>query len=396
MKFDGKTWFVLITVFSILLYLGFFQRDWYRHLSGDPQLYHSIAVRVFEKSDVLGFERAFLYPPGANLFFGVVERLGGKEFGIILAAFNCVFLAILFFLYQKTRSGWLWAPIVLSAGPIILFRYDLIPILLIIIGTMLFNKNAHLASGLVFGVAIVTKIFPVFLIPYFGLNFLVTKNWKGGAKFFFGLFAGITSLLVGYLLLSGQSPGLLIEGFNYNFSKSIHVESVLGTILTLIARFNFATAPWVEFTNGVLSLSFQYTMGRDRLFRYLWLVFMGGFYVLLFIQRKRVARIIKFEVIVTVLLFLIVVSNVLSPQYLLWPFLLLPLMKISTRDFLLACSALVLTQIVYPLFYEDLYWVFYKSWEHAWVFAALFLRNLILVLLGLRLLWVYVVTSKNR
>jgi hypothetical protein len=396
MKVDLKAWAALVIVFSALLYMGFFQRSWYHHLSGDPQLYSSIAIRIFEHRDVPGFERAFLYPPGANLFFGVIEILGRNNFGVVLASINLCLLAFLFFLYKKFGTGWLWVPISLSAGPIMLFRYDLIPILLVISGTIFFIKKSYLISGLVFGLAISTKIYPIFLIPYFGLNLLVTKNLRGGSGFILGLALGSIGIAVGYLLLSGQTITSLIEGFNYNFSKSIHVESVLGTILTLIARFNFSTAPWVEFTNGILSLSFQYTMGRDRLFRYMWMVFMVGLYVLLYIKRKNIATKIRFEVIATVLLYLIVVSNVLSPQYLLWSFFLLPLIKFPISNLLLVCAVLVLTQIVYPLYYEDLYWVFYKSWDHAWVFIALLLRNIILVILVLKSIQAYVLSPKYR
>ncbi len=81
-----------------------------------------------------------------------------------------------------------------------------------------------------------------------------------------------------------------------------------------------------------------------------------------------------------------------SPQYLLWPAFLLPLLDpeiLKTRfwkiNLLIILISLALTQYVYPVDYETLIYDFYHTGANAHTFLALAVRNLLLVILTVRI-----------
>ena len=104
---------------------------------------------------------------------------------------------------------------------------------------------------------------------------------------------------------------------------------------------------------------------------------MSVFYVYIFKKIKS----FKVEIPFLLILLFLIFSKVLTPQYLFWSVLLLPLFARSKLVLFTTALILLLTQYIYPLHYNDLIWKFYVDGSQSLVFYILVLRNFLMVLL---------------
>jgi hypothetical protein len=99
---------------------------------------------------------------------------------------------------------------------------------------------------------------------------------------------------------------------------------------------------------------------------------------------------------------IVATSQVISPQYLYWPFLLVPSLAANTLkdnfwkiNLVLIFIIFLLTQIVYPLNYNMLVFAFYGARHDEWIFWVMTTRNLILLLLAIRLFYRFIILGKK-
>lgn len=374
----------LILAIAIVVYLGFAQK-WHFTLSGDLQnYYYPIAKHIFTPATLI-------YPPGANLFFMLLPSVSFDIYQIAFVAANIILVFILAFL---TKRPGLLSILVLCAGPIVLFRFDLLVLTLLLFSIVAFQKEKHLLSGFFLGLATMTKLFPAVLLPYFLLVFWLQKrNFKLIIAF---LTSFVFATLLTFFLYAGvtQQNGMtILKDMNTVFSVSVHMESVVGSILTVITAFTNPGPHGVDFTNALWVLDPLYFFGHARIFKFISPLMMATVYLWVIYKQKRGPS-FQIKDCLLIILALVVASQIFSPQYVLWPaflFLLLSDKDLGTRfwkiNLFLLLAGLVGTQLIYPLNYGELI-DFFNQGINTHLFIILALRNLMLVILTLRLLFV--------
>ena len=250
--------------------------------------------------------------------------------------------------------------------------------------------------------ATMTKIFPMVLLPYFLLlTFKKTKSLIPPIKL--GIVFSVTILISAtlYMLIFKDKPSSIFEMLNYNFAKSVHIESLLGTTLTAMTMVKYPGAHEIGFFNGLFVLTPLYFFGHSRIFRFTNMVGFAFTYALIVFSWKRITK-MSVEICLIIILTLIVTSQVISPQYLIWPFLLVPLLpvkRLATRfwkiNLILITLIFLCTQYVYPLHYNELIFNFFGSGKSSEVFWVNFSRNIFILALTVRLWFSFLFKSSE-
>ncbi|MEK7127699.1 MAG: glycosyltransferase 87 family protein [Patescibacteria group bacterium] len=368
-----KLFFILSIL--ILVFLGFQQR-WYDTLSGDLRnVYFPLA-----QTHLPGIS---IYPPGANLFFML---LPSNNLQIFQWAFIIVNILLLIIIAKLTKKPALLALIILAAGPILLFRFDLLVMLLVVVAIISFQRNNFYLSAVFLGIATITKLFPIILLPYF----LFTLNRRKILPYllFFILPIAVISLI--YSLVTGQDLLTILNKANGAFTVSVHVESVMATVLTTITAVTNPGPHGLLFKDALWSLDPLYFLGHARIFKFITPIVIAVTYFLIYLKQKT----FEVRVCLLIILTLIISSQLLSPQYVVWPAILFLLIdKPGRLNIILILLILFLTQLIYPLNYGE-FLDFYNKGINLPLFLILAARNLTLVILTLRL-FVNVISSMN-
>ncbi len=366
-------------VISLLtvIFLGT-QKRWLDILIGDLRgTYYSVSSYFWSHGNLTDFVGVSAYPPGANLFFIMLPAVSLEFNQWSLIIINCLFL---FFIARLTKRPTLLALIILAAGPIILFRFDLLVMLLVVLAIVTFRQNSFYLSGIFLGAATITKVFPVILFPYFILVLFVSNRQKI-LPWLSAFFLSALSIFVGYFLLTNQDPRAVIAQTTGGLSSSIHVESVMATALTLITAITNPGPHGLEFVNARWNISPLYFLGHARLFKLISPFFVTLVYAFILFRYKT----FKIAGGLLIILTLLITSQLLSPQYIIWPAILVLLMdKIDRITIFFLVAALVSTQIIYPLNYGE-FLDFYNKGINGHLFLIMVIRNLSLVILTLRL-----------
>ncbi|MDO8514954.1 MAG: glycosyltransferase 87 family protein, partial [bacterium] len=319
-----------------------------------------------------------IYPPGASLFFMLFPTGSLDLYQWSFVTINCLFLLII---ARLTKRPNMLALIILAAGPILLFRFDLLVMLLVVLSIVTFRRNNFWLSGMFLGFATITKLFPVILIPYF-LLVLFFNNRQKIIPWFLAYFVSIVSIFVFYVLFTGFDWLDVVLRSGGAFGVSVHVESVIATVLTLVTAITNPGSHGLEFKEALWALNPLYFLGHARIFKLISPVIITLVYGFILFQKKTFAITKCLLIILT----LLITSQLLSPQYVIWPAMLILLEeKINKINIILLLLALVLTQIIYPLNYGE-FLDFYNKGINLHLFLIMTARNLILVILTMRLL----------
>jgi hypothetical protein len=150
-----------------------------------------------------GFE--FQYPPYCLPWFMLAasfpdEHTGVRVFTLEMSAVDALIKALLLvagFRWLKSWRAWVPFAVFTTAGVlqyfIFLKRFDLIPAAMTLAATLLLAAGSPLASGLFVALGAGTKLYPVLMIPTFGL-----VAWRAGnvRRFVIGLAAGSAPLFL--------------------------------------------------------------------------------------------------------------------------------------------------------------------------------------------------------
>lgn len=367
----------LITIFVIvILYLESQNTMWRFHLVSDLRVFQEVALGRFDPA----------YLPGGLLFMLVPSLInGGYEQAFILI--NCVLLFVHFIIYEKIGgrvNSLVFLGILLMSGPILLFRFELLVSVLVLLSVILWGKGKYLISALFLGISVSTKLYPLVLFPYFCLLYLSKKVVLA--------FAVGVSLPFICLLFAGGSLDIFTISLSSNTLKPIGVESVPATILTVASMVTNGLPPKIYLGGGVWGLV---EGANSAVLSVLVFLIMAGFYAIMFLKNG----IKKFSigaVYFLVLVFLFFSKN-LNPQYLYWFILIFPLVKYTEKGRKDYCVLAVLimavslfNQLIYPVFFTE-FLNFFAGGVGNWVFYINLLKNvslLALVVLSFRYIFV--------
>ena len=269
----------------------------------------------------------------------------------------------LFFVKRKT----LFLLSLLFLGPILLFRFDALVTLLLILSFVSFQKNRPSWSGFWLGLATGLKVFPVIILPYLLLILFKQKQLKSLLTLMI-YFAEALLLPVLIFWLLGGNREQIVNALDFHNLKLISIESLPGSLITGWSLITRGAPPALLAGYGIWAVP-----GPAILFNRLWLLPIGLVYY--FIYRRSV-KVFNWNIPLVLILTFLVFSKNLNPQYIWWFMALLPFVKAGRLIWILTLVVALLNQLVYPIFYTTLIEEFYQKNQSYWIYYLLLLRNL--------------------
>ena len=391
-------------IFSIILAIVYilFQSlhpAYYMHLFPDVFAFHDRALFYFENLTLenLGYNE---YQPGAIAFFitlSPVFFLGQsiETFKWALFAANIGFILIIagFFIRMKKTAGvFLLSLLLVFLGPILLFRFDLLVILLTIFSFHLWEKNQKGLSMAVLAFAVITKVYPVIFLPY-----LLFQSFKSGKKteilylFFIFLACFLTYLLFYTFFFQIDLTGTRVS-YNFHSLKSVATESVWASFIYFFHFISGRPLPGMESAYGINAIARSEVFPSIQFYNYFWILPVGVLYLTYFFRKKHWEE-LDYRFLSLLLLIFLIFSKVLSNQYLAWFLFMLPLIDIKIllrkswiTNIFLVCLTMILHTYIYPLNYSAWLAVLNTGQMELFLFWVMLISNFILPVLAIRMI----------
>ncbi|MFH0942764.1 MAG: hypothetical protein V1810_01180 [Candidatus Beckwithbacteria bacterium] len=349
----------------------------------------------FKHNSFTGLDGNEILP--TTLIYIFIPRLlaGWKNLSYIsyLSAATLVNLLVIFLtlvvVKKKSSSlqSWLFLILVLAIGPILLFRFDTIVALFVLLSLYLFSKKRIISSAIFLSLATSMKIYPIILLPYLGLILMYQKSFKRILiyLFYFLLFMALPIII--FFLLGGNLKQIL-SAMEFHGLKYVSIESLPGSLLTASSLIFNHRPPDLLGGYGIWGITTPLikTLGL-KVFNYFWVLPVSFFYLFIIKNRKYLAKLYP-SVCFSLVLFFLVFSKNLHPQYIWWFLSIFPFIKITAFNrykylfmFILLVFISIFNQLVYPLFYTQFIDDFFQHNRYYEVFYALLIRNFLIVCL---------------
>lgn len=376
--------YILLAFVTIFLKYQGFEERWYFHLHTDVFSYFERADYFLRNGNLQNY-KINEYQLGATFFFillslsKLVIDFSFQNYVYTLVYVNILFILFLGYIYSKytnSNSIYIFSLILLFTGPIILFRHELFLIVLITLSLLFWKLHKRTTSLLFLGVATITKLFPIILLPPLLIINLKKKQYLNLIKNVIFYLLGIFIPLTLYLSIFEVSISQIKAGLDFHIPKPVSSESVVAAFISLWSLIKTGQLPNSVEAYGTFGIGYENFPGPFWLYHYIWILPIGLFYLWLFNKLKMInERNFILILLSTVLLFLIF-SKSMTPQYFLWFALLLPLIdvKILLRlpwfsILLFTLCILSINQYIYPLNFSgwidmynkggnlDLFWI---------------------------------------
>jgi hypothetical protein len=328
---------------------------------GDLSLYDYWAYQVDNGTGVYGLVTEWVYPALAFVPIWIAGALNlvSYEVSWLTVVFVLNTAAVLLLvrresnggLFSGTNASWAFLSALLFLGPVAVSRIDSVSAALAILGLVAINRNATGIAAALFTIAGWIKIWPVAL---FAAMIAVFKKRLQAII----VATVISASIIGIGLLAG---GTKVFGFVLQQQeRGIQIESVMATPWMWLAKFGSAN---IFFDDSILTNQVSGPLVQELAAVSNYLLFIAlAITVLLAIRAVRAGR-NRTQVFalaaLTGVLDLIVFNKVGSPQFMIWlavPLVALVYFGINKSKVALAMGAaiLLLTQLVYPVFYIEL------------------------------------------
>lgn len=365
---------------------------WKYHLAFDISTFFARYQTFIKTNSFIGFGSNEYLPFSLFLFIfpGLFSKtLNWDAYFNFFTVINLLLLLGHLFLYRRiNRKGNIFLPLALFAaiGPILLFRFELLVSFLFLLSIYLFVKAKYGLSAFVLGLSVATKLYPVFVLPYFLLILFKNGKIKETAKYFLIVLLGVGVPMIIYLLLGGQA-GDLIKNLAFHVDKPIGLESLVASFIAIPVFLRTHILPGLINAHGVWGFPDTESLAVSLL-PY---ISMGVIYLEFLLNAKKKVEFNAGYAFLIIAIFLLT-SKYLNPQYMIWIFGLLPLFEFNKSwvdRTLIIGGVLILaaTQLTYPVFFTQLLDSFGHS-NPGFVYWLLQARNL-LFLIEVALIWIY-------
>jgi hypothetical protein len=352
---------------------------------GDLSLYDYWAYQVDNGTGVYGLVTEWVYPAlaFAPIWIAGALNLVSYEVSWLTLVFGLNTAAVLLMVrkankggvFSGTNASWAFLSALLLLGPVAVSRIDSVSAALAILGLVAINRNSTGIAAALFTIAGWIKIWPVAL---FAAVIAVFKKRLQAVV----VATIISASIIGIGLLAG---GTKVFGFVLQQQeRGIQIESVMATPWMWLAKFGSAN---IFFDDDILTNQVSGPLVQELAAVSNYLLFIAlAITALLAIRAVRAGR-NRTQVFalaaLTGVLDLIVFNKVGSPQFMIWlavPLVALVYFGVNKSKVALAMGAaiLLLTQLVYPVFYIELLGL------ETMPLGLLTVRNLLLVAL---LIW---------
>lgn len=357
----------------------------------DIALYHAYGERIADGL-VPYRDFAFEYPPGAlpalvlpalvtdsltafRVVFAAEMALAGAV-GVLLLAAGLARLRTAVANRRVALSVVALVPLLL--GGVILTRFDLVPAA-IVAGAMLLLVSGRLRAGaFVVGIGIAVKLYPAVLVPLVGI-----VAWRRDGRRELGSLLGLVAapVLVVYLPFLVAAPDGVLDSIGRQLGRPLQIES-LGAGMLLAVHHSVGTSlGWASSSGsqnltgtGADTLAVLQGIAQVAAVVLVWVSFWRGPASPERLVRHAAAAVVAF----------VALSKVLSPQFLIWLVLLVPLV-VAVRGrapLWLLTAACAVTAVWFPA----RYWELVKEFDPLASWLVL-VRGVVLLVLLAVLMW---------
>jgi len=410
-----KEWLILgglLLAVSLMLWWQAFLPVWRDHLQVD-------VVTFYNRSHSFWLNGSFAkiglneHQPGTLLFFLLPGffNTGWQDFltyETIFIFINILLIWLHFWFYASQRpflTNLGFIMMMFFAGPILLFRFELIVSLLCLLSFFCWQKGRQKLALFLLGLATTAKIYPLLFVPYYLILVLKERKINTKLKTMFNL---VEFFIIGVFLpilltfFWGLSPKQMLTALMFHASKPVGIEGILAMIITFLNKFVRGTYPVYYGAWGVNGLPISNCYFSLSFYNYLWIPPLLFFYY--FLWKKTSNSKVDYTVPFLITLLFLIFSKGINPQYIFWFLLFFPMVKIDKViekylvQLFLVLVVILLTQYVYPLNYTQFLQNFYTRGQQVGIFYLNSLRNLLLIALfiGLFKKTFYPKTHENR
>jgi uncharacterized membrane protein len=253
----------------------------------------------------------------------------------------------------------LYALFVALSAPLLPWRYDLFPTLLTILAFISVLRGRPAWAGFWVGLGIAAKLYPVVLLPIFGLYFLAGRDYRALVRMVLGSAVAVLLTLLPFLF-AFISPAQIFSFLSYHSLRGLQVESVPAGFIMLAFKSRLTTAQ-IEFNYGALHLASPWS---NVILVLLPFAFIAVFSVVAFSawgrfreesaasSSQRASAETLAAYVFAALLAFIATNKVFSPQYIIWLLPFAPLLRL--RQTLVFLVIVVLTITLFPFDYNQL------------------------------------------
>jgi hypothetical protein len=256
------------------------------------------------------------YPVGAALLF-LLSNLVPGHFSTVLSLLmlGCdlgitVTLTAVAVRGGRFRGVWFWMVLVLVLGPIVLDRFDFAPTLAVVAALAVTSPRGRQARfGMLLGAGVLLKVWPV-------LGGLACGTRQSLAR----TLAWCVTTVVGVTAITAIFLGNTFGFISHESVRGLETEAIVATPWFLREAFTQTAIP-VHFSSGALEVSGSLALDLASGLRATMFVLAAGLAVWWVAQTRhgRSVSIVRGrDTVFTATLWYIIVSPVLSPQYLIW------------------------------------------------------------------------------
>ena len=390
----------ILSIITAIVYIVFqsLQPAHYMHLYPDVFAFHDRALYFWENGNLnnLGHNE---YQPGAIAFFITLSPIflidqSIDTFKIALSAANITFLLLVAFLFikmKKTTGIFLLSVLLILLGPILLFRFDLLVILLTLFSLYLWEKKKRDLSMFVLAFAIITKVYPLIFLPY--LFFQSFKNGKKSEPFylFFIFSASFLTYLLAYTYFFQINLSDTWVSYNFHNLKSVATESVWASGFYFYHLIFSLPLPGMESAYGINAIARNEVTPSIQFYNYFWSLPLGLLYLFYFFKRKHWEK-IDYQFLNLVLLVFLIFYKVFNNQYLAWFLFMIPLIDIKmllrktwVMNIFLIFLTIILHTYIYPLNYSDWLAILSEKRINLFLLWVMITSSIILPILAIRI-----------
>ena len=268
------------------------------------------------------------------------------------------------------------APLLL--GGVILTRFDLVPAALVAAALALAAAGRTRAAALVVGLGAAVKLYPALLVPL-----LAVDAWRKGGRREVALVLGLaaTPVALAYLAFFAIAPDGVLDSFGRQLGRPLQIESVGAGVLLALHQAAGTALAWTSGSGsqnltgaGADALAVVQGVAQVVAVALVWVGYGRG--------PSTPARLVRYSAAAVVAF--VALSKVLSPQFLVWLVLLVPLVGGPRRRaaIVLTIAACALTAVWFPARYWDLV----RDFDPLASWLVLF-RGLVLLALLAALTW---------
>ncbi len=369
-----KWQWLFFAIIHILIFSILFNATFWGQRNSAAGLFYDYANRIMQ-GQLVYRDFAMEYPPLALLFF-VLPRLLTANFGhyafafiVEIVLFDLLGLFLVARLAQRLNrssvgSLTIYTLALVAIGPLMADRYDLIPAVLTFFAIYTFCCGKQKIAWVVLAAATMTKVYPAIIAPIFLLYNLRYKQYRR-------ILSGIITYTVVSVIIAAPflllAPRGFLYSFGYHVERGLQLETTYSSILLLGHSLGFVSVE-LEFAFGAWNVVSPAADNLARLSELLLLLALALVYWRFYrtqkvgatqppdlaVDHSGTGNLIN-SAFLAVLAFLIA-GKVLSPQFIIWLYPLVPLVTGRARywTWVLFILVALLTYYIFPAHYYDL------------------------------------------